>query len=334
MSERYGRVMLDIDGQCLTDQDKFVISHKHVGGLILFSKNFQSFDQIKQLIRDIKDLKENIIIAVDHEGGRVQRFQKDFTKIPPMQHVAKFTKNNPDIFKEVGWLISKELISAGIDVNFAPVLDIDKNTSSIISDRAFSNDVKNVIDYAGNFIDGMHEAGMKSVGKHFPGHGNVVEDSHLELPFDNRSLAELFDKDIKPYINLKSKLDAIMCAHILYTQIDSEIPNFSKKWIHDILKNNIGFNGLIFSDDLSMKGAGKTSMLKKSVNSINAGCDMVLICNARNEAMDVLEKLDDYDIKPTTKISILKNNNVVDWDDLKKNQRAKKIRDTINEMGV
>ena len=212
--------MLDIDGQCLTDQDKFVISHKHVGGLILFSKNFQSFDQIKQLIRDIKDLKENIIIAVDHEGGRVQRFQKDFTKIPPMQHVGKFTKNNPDIFKEVGWLISKELISAGIDVNFAPVLDIDKNTSSIISDRAFSNDVKNVIDYAGNFIDGMHEAGMKSVGKHFPGHGNVVEDSHLELPFDNRSLAELFDKDIKPYINLKSKLDAIMCAHILYTQIE------------------------------------------------------------------------------------------------------------------
>ena len=273
MKSTYGRLMLDIDGKSLSIEDKKLISNKHVGGLIFFSKNFESFQQISNLVKEVREIKENILIAVDQEGGRVQRLNNEFTKIPSMQEIARFAKehNDSSICKDIGWLISSELIATGIDINFAPVLDIDESTSSIIGNRAFSNNSDEVTSMASDYIDGMHEAGMSSTGKHFPGHGGVAEDSHKELPEDIRQLDDLMDSDMKPYIKLANKLDAIMCAHILFPNIDKSIPSFSQHWIKKILRNKIKYDGLIFSDDLTMLGAGGEPCSEKARKSMRYG---------------------------------------------------------------
>ena len=334
MSNEYGRIMLDINGTSLLDEDKFLIENKHVGGLIFFSRNFDSFDQTKDLVDQIMNIKENIIIAVDQEGGRVQRFGKEFTEIPSMQLLSEYAKNNDDILflKEVGWLISSELIAAGIDINLAPVLDIDKNTSSIIGDRAFSNKYFEVVDMASNFIDGMHEAGMSSTGKHFPGHGGVWEDSHIEWVNEKRSLEDLLDSDIKPYIELSSKLDAVMCAHINFPNIDDHIPSHSYFWLNDVLKKIINYNGLIFSDDLTMQGSGNDSCSKKAIKAIDASCDMVLICNNRKEAINVVNTFEDNKVSLSKKISRMKKKSIVVWEDLKASNRKINIQNKLETI--
>ena len=323
MNIEYGRLMLDIDGTSLSNEDKDLLMNKHVGGLIFFSRNFESFNQITNLVHEIRNIKENIIIAVDQEGGRVQRFNKEFTKIPTMHEVAKYANSNNDMsfLKEVGWLISSELIAAGIDLNFAPVLDIDDKTSSIIGDRAFANNALDVISLTSNFIDGMHEAGMKSTGKHFPGHGGIFEDSHIELAEDHRELDELMGLDIKPYIELCNKLDAIMCAHILFPNIDKYIPSYSRYWLKDILREKIKYKGLIFSDDLSMFGAGDLSFANKAIKSIEAGCDMILVCNNRCQAINVVEAFEKNDISLSKKIHQMRKTSNTDWDNLSRNNR-------------
>jgi beta-N-acetylhexosaminidase len=234
MTDLFGRLMIDIDGKNLSNDDKTILSSKHIGGLILFSRNFDSYDQLNNLIKEVHLIKENIIIAVDQEGGKVQRFENEYTKIPSMQDASLFAKENDDkeFIKDLAWLVSCELIAVGIDINFAPVLDINKGISSVIGNRSFSEDILEVINNASDYIDGMHEAGMKSTGKHFPGHGSVVEDSHVELPVDERELDELLNEDLKPYIKLNDKLDVIMCAHILFSKVDSKIPSFSDTWIN------------------------------------------------------------------------------------------------------
>ena len=327
--------MLDIDGISLSNEDKDLLMNKHVGGLIFFSRNFESFNQITNLVHEIRNIKENIIIAVDQEGGRVQRFNKEFTKIPTMQEVAKYANSNNDMsfLKEVGWLISSELIAAGIDLNFAPVLDIDDKTSSIIGDRAFANNALDVISLTSNFIDGMHEAGMKSTGKHFPGHGGIFEDSHIELAEDHRELDELMGLDIKPYIELSNKLDAIMCAHILFPNIDKYIPSYSRYWLKDILREKIKYKGLIFSDDLSMFGAGDLSFANKAVKSIEAGCDMILVCNNRYEAINVIEAFEKNDIDLSKKIHQMRKTSNTDWDDLSRNNRRSVVKEKLKTIG-
>ena len=335
MNIEYGRLMLDIDGTSLSNEDKDLLMNKHVGGLIFFSRNFESFNQITNLVHEIRNIKENIIIAVDQEGGRVQRFNKEFTKIPTMQEVAKYANSNNDIsfLKEVGWLISSELIAAGIDLNFAPVLDIDDKTSSIIGDRPFANNALDVISLTSNFIDGMHEAGMKSTGKHFPGHGGIFEDSHIELAEDHRELDELMGLDIKPYIELSNKLDAIMCAHILFPNIDKYIPSYSRYWLKDILREKIKYKGLIFSDDLSMFGAGDLSFANKAVKSIEAGCDMILVCNNRYEAINVIEAFEKNDIDLSKKIHQMRKTSNTDWDDLSRNNRRSVVKEKLKTIG-
>ena len=334
MNKKFGRLMFDINGTCLSDEDKSLIENKHVGGLILFSRNFQSFQQIKGLIAEIKNIKDNIIIAVDQEGGRVQRFNKDFTKIPSMQEVSEYVKNiNDSLFlKELGWLISSELVAAGIDINFSPVLDIDKNTSSIIGDRAFSDKSEEVILYASNFVDGMHEAGMKSTGKHFPGHGGIHADSHKEIAIDRRTLDELLQSDIKPYKDLVKKLDAVMCAHILYPLIDSNIPSFSNRWIEDILKKEIQYDGVVFSDDLSMFGAGDDVFPSKAIKSINAGCDMILACNNRKETINIINAFEENGVSLSSKIYKMKKGLETNWNDLKANRRRSIIRNKLQNI--
>ena len=334
MTDSYGRLMIDVDGKSLSEDDKFLISKNHIGGLILFSRNFDSYDQLKNLVKEIHAIKENIIIAVDQEGGRVQRFEKEFTKIPSMREVSIFKREDDDqeFIKDLAWLVSSELISVGIDINFAPVLDINRNISSIIGDRSFSDNFSELINNASDYIDGMHEAGMKSTGKHFPGHGNVIEDSHLELAKDQRKLQDLITTDIKPYIELKDKLDVIMCAHILFSEVDKDIPSFSRTWIKDVLRNKINYKGLILSDDLSMLGSGNQSLSKKVRMSFDAGCDMVIICNDRPGVKEVIKYLDQTGVKLSSKISEIKSSKKINWNNLLINKRALTIKEKLKNM--
>lgn len=334
MNNSYGKVMLDIAGTDLSDEDTNLISNKHVGGLILFSRNFESYEQLKSLIKQVKSIKHNILIAVDQEGGRVQRFDGDFTCIPSMNKIASFARKNKDykIFKEVGWLISSELLSAGVDINFTPVLDIDDNNQSIIGDRSFSEDIDEIVKCSSYLIDGMHEAGMKSTGKHFPGHGSVYEDSHLELPVDQKKLKYLLEHEILPYIALKNKLDAVMCAHILFQNVDSEIPSFSNKWIKNILKKRLGYQGIVFSDDLSMAGAGKDNSIAKYLKSIDAGCDMAIICNDREGVIKILDFLNENNFDLNNRLSIMKKSDAVSWNELKASKRAMRIKKILKEI--
>ena len=334
MTDLFGRLMIDIDGKNLSNEDKTILSSKHIGGLILFSRNFDSYLQLYNLIEEVHSIKENIIIAVDQEGGRVQRFENEYTKIPSMQDASHYAKENEDkdFIKDLAWLISSELIAAGIDINFAPVLDINRNISSIIGNRSFSEDILEVINNASDYIDGMHEAGMKSTGKHFPGHGNVIEDSHLELPVDERDLQELLNEDLKPYVKLNDKLDVIMCAHILFSKVDSKIPSFSDTWINNVLRNRLNYKGLIFSDDLSMLGSGNESLNYKVKMSFDAGCDMVIICNDRSGVKELIEYLDKNDIEQTSGISEIKSSMKINWNELSNDKRAIAIKEKLKNI--
>ena len=251
-----------------------------------------------------------------------------------MNKIAGFAKKNKDykIFQEVGWLISSELSSVGVDINFTPVLDIDDNNLSIIGDRSFSKDIDEIIKCSSYLIDGMHEAGMKSTGKHFPGHGSVHEDSHLELPVDQKKLNSLLEHEILPYIVLKNKLDAVMCAHIWFQNVDSEIPSFSNKWIKNILKKRLGYQGIVFSDDLSMAGAGKGNSITKYLKSINAGCDMAIICNDRKGVIEILDFLNENSFELNNRLSIMRKLNDVSWNELKASKRAMKIKEILKEI--
>jgi beta-N-acetylhexosaminidase len=331
----FGRLMISIDGTTLSSSDKDLIRNRHVGGIILFTRNFHSQPQIKELCSEIKNIKNNIIIAVDQEGGRVQRFNGEYTQLPSMQVLGDYCISNNDysFAADVGWLMSLELIASGVDISFAPVLDVDRNTSSIIGNRSFSNKPQNVVDIASHFIQGMSEAGMKATGKHFPGHGGIKEDSHIAEPIDIRSHNELIDTDLKPFIELKDKLSAVMTAHITYPDIDNVCVSFSKIWLKNVLQNNIGFNGVIFSDDLTMKGAGNTSMDEKAIKALNAGCDMVLVCNDYKGANSVINRFEKEDLDLNSRIGMMQKTKTCNWDDLADNPRVIETKQIIKTLG-
>jgi len=327
--------MISIDGTTLSSSDKDLIRNRHVGGIILFTRNFHSQPQIEELCSEIKNIKNNIIIAVDQEGGRVQRFNGEYTQLPSMQVLGNhcISNNNYSFAADVGWLMSLELIASGVDISFAPVLDVDRNTSSIIGNRSFSNKPQNVVDIASHFIQGMSEAGMQATGKHFPGHGGIKEDSHIAEPIDIRSHNELMDTDLKPFIELKDKLSAVMTAHITYPDIDNVCVSFSKIWLKNVLQNNIGFNGVIFSDDLTMKGAGNTSMDEKAIKALNAGCDMVLVCNDYKGANSVINRFEKEDIDLNSRIGMMQKTKTCNWDDLADNPRVIETKQIIKTLG-
>jgi len=287
------------------------------------------------LCLDIKSVKQNIIIAVDQEGGRVQRFKNEFTPLPSMQNLGDYAieKNNLGICHEIGWLMASELAASGIDISLAPVLDLDRETSSIIGNRAFSNDPKLLIQLADNFINGMNEAGMQATGKHFPGHGGIFEDSHISEPVDSRSYEQLIELDLKPFTELKDNLGAMMTAHITFPNIDSVCVSYSNLWIKEILRERLAFHGIVFSDDLSMKGAGDYSMGEKALKSIEAGCDMVLVCNNYDGTMEVINAFEKNNVQTSSKITVLQNSANIDWSDLVKKDRVKNIKNLIKEMG-
>ncbi|MFL2761059.1 MAG: beta-N-acetylhexosaminidase [Gammaproteobacteria bacterium] len=330
-------LMVDIEGPSLSSDDIELIKSPYVGGLILFDRNFIDKDQLIDLCFEIKSKKPEIIIAVDQEGGRVQRLKKGFSLIPPMQKLGDLVLHERelglDLCKETGWLVASELIACGVDLTFSPVLDLDQNSSSVIGDRAFSDQIDVVIDCARAFIFGMHEAGMASVGKHFPGHGSISEDSHVEKPIDKRILNEIENKDLIPFKELINDLDGIMTAHILFPEVDKNVTTFSKIWLSEILKEKMNFKGMIFSDDLNMEGANEgKSFYLKAEKAINAGCEMILVCNNRNGVLDASRYFEENDIVPSEKNFSMLMADDVSWASLEKNENRNRISNKLEKL--
>ncbi|MBL4799192.1 MAG: beta-N-acetylhexosaminidase [Oleispira sp.] len=290
-------VMADVVGLELTPEDEQFLLQPEIAGLILFARNYKDPSQLKDLCRSIKELRSDLIIAVDQEGGRVQRFREGFLLLPAMRKLGDAYAIDADKASKqafsLGWLMAAELIHHGIDISFAPVLDLDFGRSSIIGNRAFAAEPQQVLILSQAFIKGMAEAGMSATAKHFPGHGHVTADSHLELPTDSRSFELLENNDLIPFKQLiaDNQLAAIMPAHVIYTDIDAEFTaGFSKVWLKDILRENMGFQGLIYSDDLSMEGAAASgSPSVRAQKAKDAGCNVLLICNKREAAQEIVD---------------------------------------------
>ena len=283
----FGPVMIDIEGLALTSLEQEKINHPNTGAVILFSRNYSAPAQITKLIKAIREARNgNILIAVDQEGGRVQRFKTGFSRLPPASVYAQ----HPELAETGGWLMASELLSIGVDFSFAPVLDIDCGISEIIGDRSFSQTPLLATQLASSFRKGMRSAGMSATGKHFPGHGAVALDSHLALPVDNRDFQTILEKDLQPFKQLIAEgLEAIMPAHVVYPQIDSLPAGFSRRWVSEILRDELNFDGTVFSDDLSMEGAAAIGDFKQRAElALQAGCDMVLVCNNPAAAEHVL----------------------------------------------
>ncbi len=289
-----GALMIDIEGTFLTDLDKKRLSDARVGGIILFSRNFESPKQLTQLTAEIHCLRHpRLLITIDHEGGRVQRCRQGFTRLPSMQGLgnlwAKNSAEAQNAAEKIGFVLAADLRLCGVDFSYTPVLDLDWQKCAAIGDRAFSTDPKIVVALAEKLIQGLARAGMQSCGKHFPGHGFVSADSHHETPVDTRSLEELAD-DLYPFQTLNNKLAALMPAHIIFPAVDkAQTACFSALW-HAFIREKMGFKGIVFSDDLSMQGAKMAGNVTNRVKAAQeAGCDMLLVCNSGNAVDEVLQ---------------------------------------------
>ena len=293
-----GPVMVDVAGLELAPDERELLEHPLVGGVILFARNYASPAQLRRLTGAIRGVRSPaLLIAVDHEGGRVQRFVDGFTRLPPMRALGRIYDQNPvlaeNLARAVGVVLASELAAHGVDFSFAPVLDIDFGSSSVIGDRAFHSEPVAVARLASALVGGLRRVGMGPVGKHFPGHGYVRADSHHEVPVDDRDLATIEANDLVPYRALVSAgLAGVMPAHVIYPRVDSKPAGFSRRWLQEILRGRLGFDGIVFSDDLSMEGASVAGgVVERGRAALEAGCDMVLVCNAREAALRLLDGL-------------------------------------------
>lgn len=336
-----GPLMLDLTGTQLDQEEKELLDHPNVGGVILFTRNYESPQQVSELVRSIREAaRDEVLIAVDHEGGRVQRFRQGFSAIPAMGDIypkaaGELTKAC-DMANQLGYLMALEVLAVGIDISFAPVLDI-WGVSEVIGDRSFHQDQAVITAVGGSFIDGMMKAGMQATGKHFPGHGNVLEDSHIAIPVDRRSEQEIFAQDVQVFAELikAGKLAGMMPAHVIYPAIDSDMPaGFSRKWVSEILRGKLGFNGVVFSDDLAMAGATVIgSFGSRAEQALEAGCDMVLVCNHRQGAIDVLEALPQQDNSGLkTKLMTLRSHPLVAFEQLKNDAQWQQARQLTEQF--
>jgi beta-N-acetylhexosaminidase len=290
--------MLDVVDKELNAEDIKRLQNHLVGGVILFSRNFESPAQLKALTASIHAVRQPpLLISVDHEGGRVQRFQDGFTKIPPMREFGKIWDDNPKkakaLAEEAGWILAAELRAHGVDFSFTPVLDMDYGESQVIGNRAFHLKAQAIHELAYALMHGLRRGGMPAVGKHFPGHGFVVTDSHVAIPVDEREFDEIAQNDLQPFRQMiDDGIQAIMPAHVIYPKVDEKPAGFSPRWLQKVLRERLGFDGVIFSDDLSMEGAGVAGdVTARALAALNAGCDMVLLCNQPDKADELLANL-------------------------------------------
>ena len=340
-------VILDIAGTRLSAVDHQRLAHPLTGGIILFARNWESRAQLEGLCAEIKRLRGDLLICVDHEGGRVQRFRTDgFTHLPPMRALGELWmqdgKGGPgsgamratNAASAAGYVLAAELRACGVDLSFTPVLDLDHGDSAVIGDRAFARDPRVVSLLAKSLMHGLLRAGMANCGKHFPGHGFVQADSHTDIPVDRRSLKAILGDDAAPYGWLNTTLDSVMPAHVIYPKVDARPAGFSSRWLNDILRHQLGFGGAIFSDDLSMAGARQidgreVTYTQAAVTALEAGCDLVLLCNQSLDggaAVDaLLDGLAEAQLKgrwqpreasELRRLALLPRSPALPWDDL------------------
>lgn len=293
--------MVGISGQRLNEEEREILAHPLVGGVILFTRNYADPAQLQDLVTSIHACKDSpLLVAVDQEGGRVQRFRDGFVELPPMRQLGRIYDRDPKKAKSyaqlIGWLMAAELRATGVDLSFAPVLDLDRGTSEVIGNRAFHEDPETVADLAHSFMVGMDLAGMQAVGKHFPGHGTASADSHLVVVTDNRSFEDIVAEDLIPFERMiHYGMAALMAAHVVYPSVDEKPAGFSRFWMQEVLRERLGFQGAIFSDDLGMEGAGTAGdMGNRAEAALEAGCDMILVCNELSTIPSVIERLDGY----------------------------------------
>jgi len=290
--------VIDVVGTALSDEDRERLRHPAAGGVILFTRNFESPEQLFFLTEEIRKLREPALpICVDHEGGRVQRFREGFSAIPPMRELGRHWDRDPAAAREaaraLAYIVGAELAAHGVDFSFAPVLDLDYGGSSVIGDRALHFDPTAVGALGACIVQGFADAGMGAVGKHFPGHGYAEADSHVAVPRDERKLVEIQKKDLVPFrMAIEAGLPAVMPAHVIYTGVDAEPAGYSRCWLQEVLRGKLGFDGLIFSDDLSMEGASTAGgVAERARAALEAGCDMVLLCNDPQGQETLLDSL-------------------------------------------
>ena len=336
-----GPVMLDLVGTSITQVEREMLLHPQTGGVILFTRNYESPEQITALIAEIHALRSpHLLVAVDHEGGRVQRFREGFTHIPPAAEYGKlYAKDKAQgklLAQQCGWLMAAECRSVGIDMSFAPVLDIGIGVSGVIGDRAYHSKPEIIAELAHEFMTGMGQAGMAATGKHFPGHGSVKEDSHTAHPIDKRSLNEIMLEDVIPFERMiHFGLAAVMPAHVVYPAVDDKPAGYSKIWLQQMLRQQLNFQGVIFSDDLSMQAAGVAGDFAHRANTaLNAGCDMVLVCNHTEAAQQVLDSLNGYE-NPASQMRLIRmhGRGKIDRNELQASEKWKTINQTIRQLG-
>lgn len=333
--------MIDVSGYELTHEEIDMLDHPLVGGLILFTRNYYEPAQLRDLIKHIRMVsRNNLLLAVDHEGGRVQRFKNGFSRIPamgqlfnhPEQDNVAAIKHSSEQAEQFGWLMAAELLAYDIDMSFAPVLDIN-GISDVIGDRGFHHQPEHIVRLASQFIKGMHRAGMKATGKHFPGHGNVKEDSHVAMPVDRRSKQEIMSLDMQIFrdIHQQGLLDAVMPAHVIYPDVDSLPAGFSNIWIKQILRKQMQFEGVIFSDDLSMQGAVQLGdVLLRTTTALEAGCDMALVCNNPKSAVQVIDGLPS-NFEASQRPQQLKKQKIIDVKTLQKSTEYQQATRCLDE---
>ena len=338
-----GPVMLDVVGKTLTDDDLRRIRHPLTGGVILFARNYENRAQLVALCDAIHAARPGVLIAVDHEGGRVQRFRSDgFTRLPAMKKLGELW--DTDVLAAckaataLGYVLAAELRACGVDLSFTPVLDLDYGQSEVIGDRSFHRDPRTVTLLAKGINHGLLEAGMANCGKHFPGHGFVAADSHVAIPVDERDPKDILKEDAAPYGWLGMSLSAVMPAHVIYPKFDKHPAGFSKKWL-TLLRKDLGFEGVIFSDDLSMEGASVAGTVVQGAHAaLKAGCDMVLVCNSPDKADQLLEGLDpsvaiDAHRSAARIAALVPASGAKDWDALQADPVYKAAHKLVRSLG-
>ncbi len=306
-----GPLMVDIAGTELCAEDRELLAHPLIGSVVLFSRNYRSREQVAALTESIRALRApSLLVAVDHEGGRVQRFREQFTRLPAARALGRRYDGDPReglaMAQTAGWLMAVELRSVGVDFSFAPCVDLDFGVSEIIGDRALHRDADAVGSLAVAYMTGMREAGMAATAKHFPGHGAVIADSHVALPVDRRAFADL-EADLRPYrMLIANLLPAVMAAHVVYPQVDSLPASLSQRWLGGILRADLGFHGCIFADDLSMAGAAAFGdALARARLAAAAGCDVLPICNDRRAVHAVLDHFKPAVVNPASQARLV-----------------------------